>query len=235
MPPFKGFPEGKVRIIPIPEQLFKELSPSIETLAELKLTLYIFWRLDWKEGAFRYLRLSEFLEDGDFMAGMGDTIVEARHALDEAIKSALQRKTILHATVPMGSGDIDLYFLNTPRGRAAVQAIAKGDWKFSEENQTDIEIVPIAPNIYQLYEENIGPLTPMIAEALQEADDTYPARWIEEAFQIAVENNARNYRYILAILNRWQIEGRDERKDRGNSEKSRRRYVEGEFADYIEY
>ena len=75
----------------------------------------------------------------------------------------------------------------------------------------------------------------MIAEALRDAERTYPALWIEDAVRIAVENNIRNWRYVAAILNRWQAEGRDDRKDRRDSEKDRRRYIEGEFADFIEH
>ena len=42
--------------------------------------------------------------------------------------------------------------------------------------------------------------------------------WIVDAFQIAVEHNARNWRYIRSILERWAREGKDDgnppRKDR---------------------
>jgi DnaD/phage-associated family protein len=90
------------------------------------------------------------------------------------------------------------------------------------------------PNIFRLYEENIGPLTPMIAEALREAESTYPAQWVEEAFRIAVENNVRRWRYVEAILRSWQEEGRND-QDRRYSERDRRRYVEGQFSDFIEH
>ena len=75
----------------------------------------------------------------------------------------------------------------------------------------------------------------MIAETLRDAEETYPASWIEEAIRIAVENNVRNWRYVQAILEDWRTRGRDEREDRGDSEKARRRYIEGEFADFIEH
>jgi DnaD/phage-associated family protein len=90
-------------------------------------------------------------------------------------------------------------------------------------------------NIYQLYEANIGPLTPMIAETLRDAEDAYPNAWIEEALEIAVAKNVRNWRYIAAILERWQNEGKDERKDRQDPQEDRRRYIEGEYSDYIEH
>ncbi len=51
MAAFKGFPEGKVRQTPIPEPLFSELLVEIDDLAEFKLTLYVFWRLNRMEGA----------------------------------------------------------------------------------------------------------------------------------------------------------------------------------------
>lgn len=62
-------------------------------------------------------------------------------------------------------------------------------------------------NIFQLYSENIGPLTPFISDALQDAEKRYPANWIEAAFKIAVERNARNWKYIDAILRDWGIRG----------------------------
>ncbi len=91
------------------------------------------------------------------------------------------------------------------------------------------------PNIFRLYEEHIGPLTPMIAEALGDAEDTYPPIWIEEAVRIAVENNKRSWRYVEAILERWQQEGRDERKDKRYAEKNGREYTEGKYSDFIEH
>ncbi|HEU5377361.1 MAG TPA: DnaD domain protein [Ktedonobacteraceae bacterium] len=64
------------------------------------------------------------------------------------------------------------------------------------------------PNIFVLYEQNIGLLTPMIASQLEDAADHYPADWIEAAFSEAVQRNKRNWKYISAILRRWETEGR---------------------------
>lgn len=63
-------------------------------------------------------------------------------------------------------------------------------------------------SIYQLYEQNIGLLTPMIASQLEDAEDHYPTDWIEAAFSEAVQRNKRNWKYISAILRRWETEGR---------------------------
>ena len=65
------------------------------------------------------------------------------------------------------------------------------------------------PNIFTLYEQNIGMLSPMIAEELQDAEKLYPDSWIQDAFREAVDLNKRNWRYITRILERWAAEGKD--------------------------
>ena len=68
---------------------------------------------------------------------------------------------------------------------------------------------PLGANIFMLYEQNIGIITPMIAEELQEAEKIYPPKWIEEAFKEAVTLNKRSWKYIARILERWASEGKD--------------------------
>jgi len=219
---FDGFPSGKVRLTPVPAQFFSELLPQIDHLGEIKLTLYVFWRLDRMEQPVRYLQRQDFAQDERFMQGLGE---QPEKALYEALELAVQRGTLLQADIQPGKQAERLYFLNSPRGRAAYQAVLRGEWLPTGDEQIAVELAPEAPNIFRLYEENIGPLTPMIAQSLAEAEDTYPATWIEEAFQIAVERNARNWRYVEAILKRWYDEGRDDQKDRRDTEKDRRRYA----------
>ena len=235
MASFSGFPEGKVHLVPVPAQFFADLLPQIDHLGELKLSLYLFWRLDRMEGAFRYLRRIDFAADEIFMRSLSELPEAAEHELDEALSRAVERGTLLKAQLNLEAGEENLYFLNSPKGRAGVQAIESGNWRPSLDPEAPVELDMEAPNIFRLYEENIGPLTPMIAEALRDAENTYPNQWINDAIHIAVENNARNWRYVVAILERWKQEGRDERKDRRDTEKDRRRYIEGEFSDYIKH
>ena len=74
----------------------------------------------------------------------------------------------------------------------------------------------------------------MISQTLQEAEKLYPGEWIEEAIRTAVLKNARNWRYVEAILRSWKEKGRDE-TNRRNTQEDRRKYIEGEFADFIEH
>ncbi len=64
------------------------------------------------------------------------------------------------------------------------------------------------PNIFVLYEQNIGLLSPLLADELKDAADQYPEEWIEAAFREAVQHNKRKWSYIRAILRRWETEGR---------------------------
>lgn len=222
---FDGYKAGKQRIVPVPAQFFSELLARIDSLSELRLCLYFFWRLDRMEGEFRFLRAADIEADGRFMSLLGD---DPQSTLQTALDAAVDHGALLKAQSP-AHADISAeayYFINSPRGRAAAEAIERGEWRAPANLPGGLDMSLDHPNIYRLYEENIGPLAPMIAETLREAEQTYPMAWIEEAIRLAVEHNKRSWRYAQAILERWQQEGRDERKDRRDSEAARRRYAE---------
>jgi DnaD/phage-associated family protein len=98
-----------------------------------------------------------------------------------------------------------------------------------------VEILPERPNIYTLYEDNIGLLTPMIADALKDAEKEYPAHWLEEAVHEAVAHNKRSWRYIQAILKRWETEGKNREITGQPDQPDGRRYITGKYADFLEH
>ncbi len=227
---FAGFPEGKADPTPIPAGFFTELLPAIDDLGELRLTLYALWALARKPAAARYLRKGDLVGDRLLMESFGAPAREAEARLAAALERCVSRGSLLQVR-PSGQAEGEpLYLLNTPRGRAAAEGLERGEWKPGDE-ATPVELMLDRPNIFILYEQNIGPLTPMIAERLREAEASFPGPWIEEAMRIAVENNVRKWSYVQAILDGWQRQGKDDREDRGDSEKARRRYLKGELAD----
>lgn len=232
---FPGFPEGKQKSTPLPNLFFSDLLPAIDHLGEFKVSLYSFWALAQKEGRFRYLTRDQIAGDELFMTGLEGTGLSADEALDDALERAVARGTLLMVSLEDSQGGRAFYFLNSAKGRAAVKAVEEGAWMPSGDPEAPLDLSIERPNIFNLYEKNIGPLTPMIAETLRDAEQTYPGSWIEDAMRIAVENNVRKWRYVEAILEDWQTQGRHEREDRGDSEKARRRYVEGKYADFIEH
>lgn len=230
---FDGFPPGRLSFTSVPSLFFRELLPQIDTLEELKVTLYALWQVTRQEGEIHFLRESDFTSDPIFMAGLGATAAAQRRGVRAGLERAVDRGTFLTAEVPQGEQQLTIYFFNSPRGRAAVQAVEDGRWRPSDGDPS-VTLNIERPNIYQLYEENIGPLTPLIADTLKEAEQTYPEHWIRQAVEIAVQNNVRKWNYIEAILDSWQESGRDEQQDRRYSKKDRRAYLEDEFAEFLE-
>ena len=92
--------------------------------------------------------------------------------------------------------------------------------------------------IFELYEQNVGLLTPLLVEELREAAESYPPEWIEEAFREAVGYNRRNWRYVRRILENWATQGRGERGAAGGrpqSPRDPRRYLEGQYGHLVQH
>lgn len=68
------------------------------------------------------------------------------------------------------------------------------------------------PEIFSIYEREIGALTGTIAEELLSASDDYPEDWIADALKESARQNKRSWAYAKAILKRWKVEGRADKK-----------------------
>jgi len=214
--PFKGFTDTET-FTQLPDSFFHHLLNEIEDAAELKVTLYLLWRIEHIEGTFHALCETDFND-------IGLSADEVNRGLEKSVQRGSMIRSQHEADV--------FYFLNSPRGRVAAEAFAKGQWR---ESAKILSAPPVErPNVFKLYEENIGPLTPLIADMLKEAETLYDPVWIEEALIIAVKNNKRNWKYVEAVLKRWKEEGRNGQKDRQSADKGSQRYTDSEFSEYIE-
>ena len=225
---FSGFTPKPTRPVPLPDSFFSDLLPLIDDLGELQVTLACFRIVTRKSGSPRAIRWADLLADD----GLGVTLDEA--GIRAGLERAIARGTLLHVTADAGDGPEDLVFINTERGREAVRTLQRGE---RPEGLAPAEPpVPSAqerPNIFKLYEQHIGLLTPMLADELRDAETTYPAAWIEDAFRQAVRQNARSWAYVRKILER---RARSEKRGAdGRTDQERRKYIEGEYADRIEY
>lgn len=239
---FIGFPDKKMHPVIVPDLFFTDLLPQIDDLAELKLTVYAFWLLNEKSGDLRYLRGAALRSDKTLLESLNlDSDLRSPLAtLEDALERAVARNTLLQLEVETGEGEEtlseDWYFLNTAKGRQAVASIRRGRLAelqaiLPEEARLKVE----RPNIFKLYEQNIGLMTELIAEQLRDMEKNYPPDWILEAFEIAVSNNKRALRYIQGILKRWEREGKDESNERSgrNSAQQSKDYTPDEFSDVI--
>ena len=225
---FNGFNTPTEKNTPVPAAFFSEILPLIDDADELKLILWAFKLLNSQQGDLRYLKTEDFNDAEGFLEGLGKTKKEQAQRLDALLASALRRSVFISAR----AGEDRLFFVNTPRGRAALEALERGAWQ--PENAPREAIAVERPNIFALYEQNVGALTPILADELRDAEQQYPEEWIRDAIKIALTNNARSWNYIEAILRSWKEKGRDER-DQGTLKEDRKLDSEGQFGDYIRH
>jgi DNA replication protein len=207
MKAFSGFPP-KAKYTSIPNVFFSEILPDIDDLNELKATLHIFWVLYQKKGYPRFITFNELISDPGLVRGLrGEDSPSS--PLRRGLNSAVSRGTLLCLKLERDGEAHELYFINTDADRRAVEKIKSGELKLG--TLVKAETCPMSreqPNIFTLYEKNIGMLTPIIAEELKEAEKIYPPSWIQDAFKEAVDLNKRSWRYISRILERWAAEGK---------------------------
>ncbi len=228
---FSGYPSGPVRWVPLPEPFFTQVLPQVGNATDVHVLLFAFWHLSQQEEEPRYVPEEAFHRLLEWPAWQG----LSPEALSQALERVVARGFLLRGEFRDAAGrERRLYFLPSPKGKAAWEALQQGRWEPQEDPDRPVRLYLSRPNIFRLYEENIGPLTPLMAEILEEAARTYPAGWIEEAFRIAVERNVRNWRYIEAVLKRWQQEGRDDQALESDSEARGRKYLDSPYADLYE-
>ncbi len=238
---FTGFRSDDHRI-QLPESFVTEVLPAITSMAELKVTLHVFWLLGTKTGKPRCVCGSELAQDETLARALTSTR-GPRPALEwlrEGLELAVARGTLLHLVVAPDGGPADLaeswYLANTRTNRRWVrdvddkplepgeQVLASAAWLEQIAAATAalhaangnghgaappvLRVRAKRPSIFTLYEQNIGLLTPLLAEQLTDAEGRYPAEWVEAAFIEAVNHNKRSWSYVRRILENWAQEGR---------------------------
>ncbi len=237
MKQFGGFP-AKMEFTPLPNLFFSTLLPQINDITELKVTLLIFGELYRKRGYPRFVTYRELLGNTSLMNSLRETTKPSEEALHSALEMATQRGTFLHLVLDRDGLTEDIYLLNTESQRQVIAKIQSGELNLSELKAVGQAYVETEeqPDIFTLYEQNIGMLTPMIAEELREAEKLYPETWISDAIKEAVFRNKRNIRYIIKILERWSSEGRDSgahRRDSTQRNTDPDKYIKGKYGHIV--
>ena len=200
---FKGFPRS-VRYLPVPAPMFGPLLEQIKDASGFIITLRIIWMLQQKKGRLRYVSSEEVFGDKILSNALG-----SKEAIQNSINMVVKGGILLQIRRENAS---DAFMLNSESDREIASDIGS-IYESNDQPADPWEIENTPREIYSLYEQNIGILTPIMSEKLTEAEDKYPAEWIKEAVGIAVEQNRRSWAYVSRILERWDMEGRDESGD----------------------
>ena len=208
----------------MPAPLLGKLLAEIEDIAELKCTLRAVALLSQKRGYPRFVTLRE-LQTDDFLVRAISTDDDTQPAdlIEKALGSAVRRGTLTFVIRGAGNRREPIFGLNSEFDRTALEKAASQPPPWSETHQEPPDPAVERPNVFEMYEQNIGMMSPMIADALLEAEEMYPEEWIEDAIEEAVVQNKRSWRYISRILERWELEGRGPR-DVGGTPRMAGRY-----------
>jgi DNA replication protein len=206
---FDGFGEGTFDTLAVPPGFISRFLAATDNLAELKLLLFCCWALPQKPAPYRYVRRDDLLRSETCMTALGviDTARPPETLLDAGLQAAVERGSLLQVTVTVEGRTETLYLVNTPQGQRTVERLDMGDFQ-PGDLERPVELLPERPNLFKLYEDNFGVLTPMIVDELKALEADYPAAWLPEAMQIAVRENKRRISYVRGILKRWQSEGK---------------------------
>ena len=214
----------------VPRVFFTDVLPQLQDAAEIHVILAVF-------------RLA------DDIGGIEQPVAEPMIRRDAAVRSALRvegsprepdrriqqgldlatgRATLLRFSSESNGAPQTWYYVNTPANKGLVVAMARGTvapppaiWSGDDPPR----IVPERPNVFRLYEQNIGMLTPLVADHLVDALERFPPEWIEDAIVEAVSYNKRSWRYIQRILEQWETQGRAPASSQdGSHEANRRRH-----------
>src|SRR3990170_22580 len=129
MSTFKGFSD-KDTFTQIPDAFFHHILNQSDDPLEIKVTLYVLWRIAHMESHSMSLCRSEIMGDEAFMGGISES------ELDAGLEKALQRGSLLRVENEKDG----FYFLNSPGGRAAAEALEKGDWRDAEKVYSEDQI-----------------------------------------------------------------------------------------------
>lgn len=230
---FKGFPTGELKFTAVPDLFFARLLPQIDSLAELKVTLHFLW-VHYRQ-AKQAIAKNELLSDETLIESLALIDEDVERAVTLGLLRAVERGTLLHVEIENEDGRHDLYFLNSERGRKAHAKIEEGEIGVVAVSGVEVAPPTKRANIFELYEDNIGLISPILADELKDAEISYRQEWIEDAFKIAVENNVRKWSYIRAILERWATSGREEAGQPQQETTAKSWYTDEEFKELIQH
>jgi len=210
---FGGFIVATDPAVAIPRAFFVDVLPGIGDLAEVQATLAVF-RLAAEAGGIEAPVAQEaLLRDRPLRSALrqAGSPREPDARIATGLDLAVGRGTLLAFAAERGRERRVWYYVNTPVNQGLVAAMSRGAvapppaiWQGDQPPA----VTPERPNVFRLYEQNIGLLTPLLADHLVDALETYPAEWIEEAIAEAVAYNRRSWRYVQRILEKWASEGR---------------------------
>lgn len=231
---FAGFP-GIGTATAIPNAFFNSVLPRMQRPDELLAFLWVARTVQEQKGEARFVVADQLWATPGVTASF-EHLGGGRAGLERGLAACAEMGALLALRLTGKGADETVYFLNNPASRRSVSRARAGELELVPDTAATAVETAKRPGIFRLYEEHVGTITPLLGERLLAAQDTYPAEWIEEAFGEAVALNARNWRYVERILQRWAEEGRgNETTGRDPLEDQKQRFLGGNLGHVVRY
>jgi len=209
------------------DELFHGLMARIDNVNELKVTLFCLWAFEQRDApdGLYWLRRADFDGLNTEVHGLDED------AIDDGLDCAVLRGTLRCAHLNSPAGGERIYLRATPEAEAALSAPGGLAARIDESGRLDV--LPPRPSVYKLYEENIGPLTGLIGDALHDLVADYSEPWVSNAITTAMEQNKRSLSYIKGVLRGWRKDGKRD-ADTGRHLAADEKSASGKYADFFE-
>ncbi len=223
--PFEGFP-GIGKATAIPNVFYSAVLPAMREPGDLLAFLWVARLVRERTGEARFVTADQVWAI-PAAATAFEALAAGRESLERGLAACAELGALLALDLAGGGRQETVYFVNDPASRRAVARARGGDLEL-RPGAIAYEPAPVRPpNIFRLYEEHIGTITPLVAERLLAAAEQHPQHLVESAFREAAERNIRNWKYIERILQNWS-EGNQRHEASGQSLADRRRRYAGD-------
>lgn len=191
----------------VPDSILGEFLVEVQDESLLRCFLRILWHLHRSKDKIKSVEIAVLDADQILEGVLSKRKTTESSRLSTVLKEIYDLNFVLFAKSGKQQGDTRV-LLNTRKNRNMIESLG---WVSTDAvDVTRVLVAPVPPsNVFGLYEQNIGLITPLVADELRDMETTYPVSWIEEAIQLSVIYNRKSIRYILGILERWRNEGRD--------------------------
>lgn len=197
----------------VPLAFLTQILPAIDSIEELQVTIALLRIVPASGGYGSPVDARTLLRDPVLRGALrvSGSPREPDRRIHQGIDLAVARGTLLAFSASSGRSSRDWYYVNTPENRTSLALVAEGSLPPPRATWIDDDVPEIIierPNVFRLYEQNIGPLTPILADQISAAIARYPEDWLADAIGEAVTYNRRSWRYVDRILQNWVERGR---------------------------
>lgn len=189
----------------LPGDVFDDVLDRVQDLAEMKAVLFVL-EVAARQGTpgvwFEDLLDARIVQAVAGTHSPQPSEERLRQALDHAVANGFLFRVV-------AAGQRACYLPVSEGNRSLIGSLRAGeeDAPAMLGMEAGVSAAIYRPNVYAVYEQHIGPLTPLVAEQLRSAERSYPRAWIEEAIITAERYNRRSWRYIETVLLRWEETG----------------------------